>query len=121
MWNLVRSETNKQGSNNELPLNMEGTTVTSYHELANSFNNYFVNATHSIQVGNLDDAPSALDNLNLTCPKPFPRIHLTPVTANEIKNIIKSLKLKNSYGYNEIPPRILKISLPYITSLHIFR
>jgi hypothetical protein len=72
MWNLVKSKTNKQGSNNELPLNMEGKTVTSYHKLANTFNNYFVNATHSIQVGNLDDAPSALDNLNITCPKSFP-------------------------------------------------
>jgi len=41
---------------------------------------------------------------------------MTPVTANEIKNIIKSLKLKKSYGYDEIPPRILKVSLPYIIS-----
>lgn len=40
--------------------------------------------------------------------KYFPQIHLTPVTAKEIKNIIKSLKMKNSYGYDEIPPRILK-------------
>jgi len=39
---------------------------------------------------------------------------MTPVTANEIRNIIKSLKLKNSYGYDEVPTRILKISLPYI-------
>jgi len=41
---------------------------------------------------------------------------MTPVTANEIRNIIKSLKLKNSHGYDEIPPRILKINLPYIIS-----
>jgi len=116
MWNLVRSETNKQGNNNDLPLNMEGKTVTGIHELANLFHNYFVNATYSIQSKNFDDTPTALDNLKLTCPKSFHQIHLTPVTANEIKNIIKSLKSKNSYGYDEIPPRILKISLPYITS-----
>jgi len=48
--------------------------------------------------------------------KIFPQIYMTPVTANEIRNIIKSLKLKNSHGYDEILPRILKISLPYITS-----
>ena len=120
MWNLVRSETNKQGNNNDLPLNMEEKTVTGIHELANLFNNYFVNATYSIQSENFDDTPTTLDNLKLTCPKSFPRIHLTPVTANEIKNIIKSLKSKNSYGYDEIPPRILKISLPYITSPLIY-
>jgi hypothetical protein len=45
---------------------------------------------------------------------------LTPVTANEIKNIIKSLKLKNSHVYDEIPPRIVKISLPYIISPLIY-
>ena len=99
---------------------MEGKTVTGIHELVNLFNNYFVNATYSIQSENFDDTPTALDNLKLTCPKSFPRIHLTPVTANEIKNIIKSLKSKNSYGYDEIPPRILKISLPYITSPLIY-
>jgi hypothetical protein len=41
--------------------------------------------------------------------KSFPQINLTPVTAKEIKNIINSLKWKNSSGYDEIPPRILKI------------
>ena len=116
MWNLGRSEINKQGNDNELPLNIEGETVTDFQELAKTFNNYFVNATNSIQSENFDNTSTAVHNLKLTCPKSFPRIHLTPVTANEIKNIIKSLKLKNSHGYDEIPPRILKISLPFITS-----
>jgi hypothetical protein len=30
----------------------------------------------------------------------------------EIDNIIKSLKTKNSYGYDEIPIKILKFSTP---------
>jgi len=49
VWNLVRAETNKQDNNNEPPLNMEGEPVTGFLELANIFNNYFVNATHSIK------------------------------------------------------------------------
>jgi hypothetical protein len=48
MWKLVRSEINKLGNNNELPLNIEGKTVTDFHEPANIFNNFFINATHSI-------------------------------------------------------------------------
>jgi hypothetical protein len=115
MWNLVRTETNKQGNNNELHLNIKGKTVPDFHELANIFKDYFINATHSIQVENSDNTPPALANLNSARTNSFPRIHLTPVTANEIKNIIKSLKMKNSYGYDELLPRILKISLPYIT------
>jgi len=34
----------------------------------------------------------------------------------ETEPIIKSLKTKNSYGYDEIPTKILKISCPFITS-----
>jgi hypothetical protein len=41
---------------------------------------------------------------------------MAPVTTNEIKDIIKSLPWKNSSGYDEIPLRLLKISMPLITS-----
>jgi hypothetical protein len=87
--------------------------ITTYSLWFLYFINYFINVTHSIQVENLDNTPSPRDNLNLVYTKSFPQIHLTPVTANEIKNIIKSLKMKNSYGYDEIPPKFLKLSLPY--------
>ena len=40
---------------------------------------------------------------------------MTPVTIKEIKDIIKSLPPKNSSRYDEIPLRILKISMPFIT------
>jgi len=59
MWNLGRSETNKQGNNNELPLNIEGKTVTDFQELAKRFNNYFVNATNLIQSENSDNTSTA--------------------------------------------------------------
>jgi len=82
MWNLVRSETNKQGNKNELHLNIEGKSVTDFHELANIFNDYFINVTHTTQVENFNNTPSALDSLNLSCTKSFSQIHFTPVTAN---------------------------------------
>jgi len=49
--------------------------------------------------------------LNYLCKvfiRPFPHIKLMPVTTKEISEIIKSLKWKNSHGYDEIPIRILK-------------
>jgi hypothetical protein len=39
---------------------------------------------------------------------------MAPVNAKEIKEIINSLPWKNSSGYDEIPLRILKISMPLI-------
>ena len=38
-------------------------------------------------------------------------------STHEINTIIHSLKCKDSYGYDEISSRILKISAPYILSL----
>ena len=37
-------------------------------------------------------------------------------TTEEIERIIKSLKTKNSYGYDDIYTKILKISCPFISS-----
>jgi hypothetical protein len=47
---------------------------------------------------------------------PFPSISFTPTNTNEISNIIKKLKTKNSSEYDEIPMKVLKISIPYIIS-----
>jgi hypothetical protein len=38
----------------------------------------------------------------------FPHTKLTPVTTKDISEIIKSLKWKNSHGYDEISVRIQK-------------
>jgi hypothetical protein len=45
----------------------------------------------------------------------FPRIKSTPVCTKEISEIIKSLKWKNSHGYDEIPIKILKIIISPLT------
>jgi hypothetical protein len=37
-------------------------------------------------------------------------------TMKETEPIIKSRKTKNSYGYNKISPKVLKISCPFISS-----
>ena len=43
-------------------------------------------------------------------------LRLNNTTMHEINKIIYSLKCKDSYGYDEISTRILKISAPYILS-----
>ena len=95
---------------------MEGSSATHSQELDCIFNEYFINSTNLIQTGNLKDNSSATENLNIVYNRSFAQIELTPVTAHEIKNIIKSLKWKNSSGHDEGLPWLLKLSLPYITS-----
>jgi len=48
--------------------------------------------------------------------KPYPSMECKCTRTKEIELIIKSLKTKNSYGYNEISTKILKISCPFISS-----
>jgi hypothetical protein len=52
--------------------------------------------------------------------RPFSRINLTPTTTKEITEIINSLKSTNSHGYDEIPIKELKHSLPFIISPLIY-
>ena len=47
---------------------------------------------------------------------PSPNINLKSTSTKEIENIIKSLKPKNSFGYDGISTKLLKISSPFISS-----
>jgi Notch-like protein len=47
---------------------------------------------------------------------PFPNIIFDRTTTKEIEKIIKPLKSKDSYGYDEIPIKIVKISSPFISA-----
>jgi len=48
--------------------------------------------------------------------QPFPTINPKFVSSKEIKNIKKSLKLKNSHGYDGISTKTLKLSIHYVSS-----
>jgi hypothetical protein len=45
---------------------------------------------------------------------------MAPTSTREITEIVKPLKSKNSHGYDEIPDKILKLSLSYIISPLIY-
>ena len=48
--------------------------------------------------------------------QPFPTINFKYVSSKEIEDVTKSLKTKNSHGYDEISTKILKCSIYYISS-----
>jgi hypothetical protein len=47
---------------------------------------------------------------------PYPNMNYNCSTSKEIEKIVKSFKSKNSYGYDEISPRVLKVYSPFISS-----
>jgi len=48
--------------------------------------------------------------------KPYPSMECKCTTTKEIERIIKSLKTRNLYGYDDISTKVLKISGPVVRS-----
>jgi hypothetical protein len=90
--------------------------------MVNEFNNYFSTIAKSINIKQNKTSPYIVGNTTplyystQSFKNPFPDINIKSVSTNEIKNIIKSLKPKNSLGYDGIFTKLLKISSPFITS-----
>jgi hypothetical protein len=49
-------------------------------------------------------------------PNPFPNMKIKPLSTKEVENVIKSLKLKNSFGYDGVSVKVLKLSSLFISS-----
>jgi hypothetical protein len=119
IWDILKLETNKTGKTDKvITLNIEGTPVSNHQEIANEFNKYFLSVAKNINIKSNDFKSHKLDNtiplhyLLQSFKTPFPNINLKFLSSKEVENIIKSLKTKNSAGYDEISTRLLKISSP---------
>jgi len=80
-----------------------------------------VSVTQNVHVNNHNaNPPSNHENpityLSKTFNQPFPTINLKGVSSKEIEDITKSLKIKNSHGYDGITTKILKLNMHYISS-----
>ena len=71
--------------------------------------------THNIHTENFNsiDVNDPLNYLYNAFNKPIPAINLKMITSKEIENVFKFLKPKGSHGYDEIPTKILKLSVLY--------
>jgi len=108
-WNIIKKETNRH---------KRLKTVTDYHNSPEAFNNYFLiiseNIIKNIRSNDTYDSP----NYYITN-KPhraFSNINFKNTSTKETESIIRSLKAKESYGYDEVTTKILKISAPFISS-----
>ena len=96
--------------------------------IAETFNNYFTSIAENIKttdrnayIQNKNTPDTANTDTNSQYVKEVKKLRYTtfqskPTTTTEIENIIKALKPKNSYGYNEISTKLLKLTSPFISS-----
>ena len=120
-WKIITSETGVSHQDTaSTMLQLDGSVIDNQHKIANIFNHYFLSVADA-SLGNMNNGVnSTMDNpisyLYKFYNKPFAKINWQYVSTYEIKNIIKSLKPKNTFGYDEISNRVIKLSSPFITS-----
>jgi hypothetical protein len=88
------------------------------------FNEYFITIAENVKRQSknnfINDDNDTMDShtcfMEQTFTNPYPSMEWICTTTEEIERIIKSLKIKNSCGYDEISTKILKISSPFKSS-----
>ena len=88
--------------------------------MQNILNNYFLSIADSINADSNKHINSHMINpinyLANNFRRPVTKISWQSASTYEIEKIIKSLRTKNSCGYDEISNRIIKLSAPFIIS-----
>jgi len=118
-WNIVKTVTNnRKNSNKIVSINIDNHLNNNPVTIANAFNTYF-NSVAKKLIKKLPENnhfihTDPLINLNSNFKTPNSPFRFNYTTTHEVNSIIHSLKTKDSYGYDEISSRILKISAPYI-------
>ena len=128
VWNIVKTETGRRIRKEDVSsLTINGELIQSQQVIANSFNDYFLNIAEKLMTANQTDQLSRLNNnipVRTTLQKgqqSYTNIKFRYTSTDEIERIIKSLKIKNSQGYDEISTKILKWSAPsLLPHLHTF-
>lgn len=105
---------NKTKENNNISLNINGSTVTEPIEVANTFNNFFTSIADSIR----DKIPKALNNYKQYLKEPLANsFFFKPVSEEEMANTIISLSSNKATGPFSIPTKILNLVLVDIASI----
>ena len=124
-WNIVKGITNNTDNTYDLPpMNINNELSNNPTATVNALNSYFLSVAENLLTKNF---PSRKTNnnrdpliyLKQKSNQCLSHIKLKNTSSSVIEKIITSLKCKNSYGYDEISSRILKISAPYILSPHL--
>jgi len=112
-WNIIKEISGHKHQESEVQKwKIEHKHVTDPKETACIFNNYF---TCKNIKGNKDKIENR-QNSKLNGIQHVPSLVFKTFLTTEISTIIKSIKSKNSRGYDEISTQILKISSNYIVS-----
>ena len=113
-WQLINGILGK--SHNALPnfINVNGKQISNSKDIANHFNNFFVNIgpslKNSLSLGNTDKFAKFLPKQNSNS------VYFKAVSENEIIDVVKKLNCTNSCGIDEFNPDVIKNVIHYIVT-----
>ena len=112
----------KPNTQNITSINVNGNLSFNGQIIGETFNKYFVSVAQNIHMYNHNvnashNHENPISYLSRAFHQPFPTINIKCVSSKEIEDVTKSLKIKNSHGYDVISTKILNLSIHYISSL----
>ena len=111
-WSIMKHIINKKKQSVNPDYFMHNSSkITNKKEIASHFNDFFVNIGSSLANKIPQSNKSPLSYLTDNYPNSF---FLTPVNKNELILILKQLKTNSSSGWDDISPKILQTSHPFI-------
>jgi uncharacterized membrane-anchored protein YjiN (DUF445 family) len=121
IWSIIKRETAYKNHNKESQaLKINNIIIKDKGHIANAFNEYFSSVAQTVIEDLNKDNNESLTNidplyyLDNSYNSSFENIRWHFTSTAEIRKIIKTLKTKSSYGYDEISTKTLKVSTPYI-------
>ncbi|MDR0751762.1 MAG: hypothetical protein LBF12_04160, partial [Christensenellaceae bacterium] len=123
-WGIIQKEVGRNTNKVEInAFRINGSKFSDQQKIVGELTNYFANIAENIKrqtkknyvnVNNHNNTENSIDYMGQAFANTYQTTTYNCSTQKEIEDIIKSLKQKNSYGYDEISPIILKISAPFI-------
>jgi len=118
-WKIINEEKGKTKSSIDIQyLVINNNVIMNQNKIANIFNNYFISIAGTVNADNNKHINTSMTNpinyLTNNFRRPFPKISWQYASTYEIEKINKSLRTKNTCGYDEISNHIIKLTAPFI-------
>jgi hypothetical protein len=118
-WDIMKELTNNKHCQPDIQeLIIDNKLLKDQQDITDTFNNYFSSVIDKI---NKENGNNMINNEKVSSFHHYlerdydyspPSLAIKTFSTKEITSIIKALKTKNAYGYDEISTKILKISAP---------
>ncbi|MES9881523.1 MAG: reverse transcriptase family protein [Sedimenticola sp.] len=116
VWKLFKEvgASKRNTSSTIFALNVDGKTIESPEEIANEFNKFFVTIASKVKE---PIKKSNFKKLNAFCNDRIPQdicFNIPEITNTQVEKYLKAIDVSKATGLDDIGPRLLKISAPYI-------